>query len=240
MQAYSNPETYVWIARSIGIVLLISIGLGIFNLSVADSVSIAAGDPAETVTNILAAESLLRLGAASEIFLAMLSIYVAGAFYVLLKPINEFLALLMVLFRLADAALQGVAAILTAQVLQLAKTADSADASALQNIPGALSQLQAAHWDAFHIALMLSSAGSAIAFYLLFQARLIPRVISVWGVIASIGVIASNFAIRIDPAAGDFVYPWYTIANAIAFISLTLWLLIFGISTNRWKEKTSV
>ena len=41
---------------------------------------------------------------------------------------------------------------------------------------------------------------------------------------------------RIEPAAGDFVYPWYVIGNAVAFIALTLWLLIFGVNVSMLNE----
>lgn len=238
MQSYLNPVTQTWIARSIGLALLISIGLGVFNMSIASGVEVKVNDPQQTAANIVASENLLRLGAASEILLAMLSIYVAAAFYVLLKPINELLAVIMVLFRLADAALQGVAAILTSQILELAKTGDGTAAFEMQQIPDVLAHIQAAHSDAFHIALMLSSAGSAVVFYLLFRARFIPRVISAWGVIASLGVVMSNFAVRIEPSAIDIVYPWYAMANAVAFFALTLWLLVFGVNVSKWQNNT--
>ena len=35
---------------------------------------------------------------------------------------------------------------------------------------------------------------------------------------------------EVFPALGDYVYPWFTYANGVAYVSLTLWLLCFSVS----------
>ena len=130
-----DPNKHAWLARSVGLALLFSVGLGAFNMSISGTELLVENDAVQTAANIEAAESRLRLGVASEIALMMLSIYVAAGFYILLKPVSEWLAVLMALFRLADAALQGVAAMATAQIVALGENA--AGAGAVLRIAGA-------------------------------------------------------------------------------------------------------
>jgi hypothetical protein len=65
------------------------------------SAFIVPGDAATTANNIMASESLFRLGIVSALILQILGILVVLVLYKLLKPVNKNHALLMVIFILA-------------------------------------------------------------------------------------------------------------------------------------------
>ena len=69
---------------------------------------VVPGDAATTVNNIMADESLFRIGICSFIIVIILDVLVAWALYVLLKPVNKSLSLLMAWFRLVYATIFGI------------------------------------------------------------------------------------------------------------------------------------
>ncbi|UCE15361.1 MAG: DUF4386 domain-containing protein [Candidatus Bathyarchaeota archaeon] len=83
-----------------GLVYLICIVFGAFsNVYVRPSL-IVYGDAATTVNSIMANESLFRLGFMSDLIFLTFWLLLPLALYKLLKPVNNFIALLMVLFGL--------------------------------------------------------------------------------------------------------------------------------------------
>jgi hypothetical protein len=69
---------------------------------------VVGGDAGATATNILAHESLYRLGAATVPIYLSCDIAVTLIFYELLKPVSRSLSLLAALFRLMQVAILGV------------------------------------------------------------------------------------------------------------------------------------
>ena len=69
---------------------------------------IVSGDAAATATNILAHRTLFRLGIATDLSTFLSAIIVAVILYALLKPVNQNLALLMLLLQLTQDAIGGM------------------------------------------------------------------------------------------------------------------------------------
>lgn len=91
-------------ARIAGALYLITIVLGVFAEAFVRGTLIVRDDAAATATNILAHESLYRLGLAAD--LAMIACYIAVTllFYVLFKPVSRGLSLLAAFFSLVGLA----------------------------------------------------------------------------------------------------------------------------------------
>ena len=85
---------------------------------------IVRGDAAKTAQNIIGAERLFRLSIAGDLITYILVIALIWALYILLRPVNKNLALLGVLFRLAENAILCVATINSLVVLRLLSGAD--------------------------------------------------------------------------------------------------------------------
>ena len=73
---------------------------------------VVAGDAAATAHNILAHESLYRLGFAAEIISAVCYVVVALLLYDLFKPVNKSLSLLAAFFSLAGCTIAAVSSLL--------------------------------------------------------------------------------------------------------------------------------
>lgn len=87
-------------ARLAGLLYLILGALSAFGLTYVPSVLIVPGDTATTVGNIVANESLFRLGIVSNLLTFTVNLFLAVFLYKLLKPVHEGMASLMVMLAL--------------------------------------------------------------------------------------------------------------------------------------------
>ncbi len=90
---------------------------------------VVPADATATVDNIIASEGLFRIGIAAFLIVIMLDVVVAWALYVLLRPVNRTLALLVGWLRLIYAAVFAMALV---NLLDVAQLLGSAERSTLQ------------------------------------------------------------------------------------------------------------
>ena len=90
-------QTYARIAGALGLLSFVGGGFG---EAYVPSVLIVREDAGATARNILASESLFRLGFAGYLLEALCDVGLTWAFYILLRPVHRNLALLAVFFRL--------------------------------------------------------------------------------------------------------------------------------------------
>ena len=98
----TSPTSLRRNARIAGILYLIIIAAGMFaEFFVRTSLKVP-GDAAATASNIIASEGLFRMGITSDLIMILSDIAIGLIFYVLLKAVNNALALLAAFFRLVD------------------------------------------------------------------------------------------------------------------------------------------
>jgi len=154
---------------------------------------------------------------------------VAWALYVLLKPVNKSLSLLMAWFRLIYIAISGFALVISLIALQLSKGADYLSVFE----PGELQALIMLLLDAFANGTLIAFVffGLHIFFlgYLIFKSSraTIPRILGVLLIVASVGYQINSFAKLLLPNLPDYV-SILLLPAIIAEFSLILWLLLRG------------
>ena len=198
------------------------------------SPAIVPGDFAQSAHNIAASELLYRLGLAGQFVASWLTILLGGALYALLKPIDPILALFALLFRVAEAVLGSVCALISLVALRIyTGTAGEFGPAESQ----ALVQLMSRAYSAcFLITVIFFSVGSIIFFALLFKSRFIPRVLSAFGILASLLVMALGFSNLIVPQyAAVLAQGWMPIL--IAEVTTGLWLLLVGVNLTHWSSR---
>lgn len=223
-----KPQT---LARFIGLLFLLSMPVGGYALTLTESVDIS-------VTGLLALggdfSSLVetyRTAATLDAVMTLLTLMIAVGLFQLLAPIHRPLAYAVAGLKLADAAAKALTAALSGKLASLF------DAGIAADLWQAAERTQEQSWLAFHYGLAISSLGAALMFFLLFKVRYIPRLLAGYGLLASLGVVGSVAAMMLIDGAGAFVYPWYVIANGIAFIAITGWFLVAGVNTSWWQEQ---
>ena len=154
------------------------------------------------------------------------TIAMAWAFYEVLKPAGRGLALLALLFRVAEAALYGVSATFSLLLL----SSDGAAAPGLDQ--AALALAARARFASGYVGTIYFCAGSAIFFYLLFKGRFIPRAISGLGLLATAVVFASTLVRIAAPAFAGYL-AFSDLLLLLAETATGAWLLVVGARSQR-------
>jgi hypothetical protein len=74
--------------------------------------------------------------------------------------------------------------------------------------------------------------------YLIFKSGFLPRALGVLVGLAGLAFVANSFSQFLAPAVGDVLNPYLLAVDGIGEISLTLWLLVFGVNADRWRART--
>jgi hypothetical protein len=170
------------------------------------------------LASVAGPEQFRRPAVAFQAIASAGTIALAWAFYELLKPAGQGLALMALLFRVAEAALFGITAMFS--VLLLSNKTGGLDQAGL-------TFARSARFASSSIGEVYFCAGSAVFFYLLFRSRFIPRAIAALGLVATMFIFASALAQIGAPAlAGRLAFsnPLLLIAETVTGV----WLLVVG------------
>lgn len=92
---------------------------------------------------------------------------------------------------------------------------------------------------AVNISAIFFSIGSTLFFYLFFKSRYIPRVLSAFGVFASVAVTLMCFGSLIFPEhAAMLQYGWAP--TAIAEVTTGFWLLLFAVTSDQQSTRAVI
>ena len=73
--------------------------------------------------------------------------------------------------------------------------------------------------------------------YLIFRSQYLPRILGFLLAISGAGFVIKAFASVLAPI---YASPLLLLPVAVAWLSLTLWLLVKGLDIQRWHEKAAV
>ena len=223
-------------ARIAGVLFLLSIVAGAFGEAYVPIKLIVSGDATATAKNIVAFDSLFRMGFASYLVEAVCDIALSLIFYVLLRPVRKDLALLAAFFGLISTALFGVA-----ELFYFAASLILGGAHYLKTFsPDQLNTLALLSLKLYGVGggifMVFYGIASILRGYLIFRSGYLPRALGVLLALAGLGFIVKNFALVLAPAyASDgFLLPMF-----LAGVSLTVWLLVKGVDVPKWEAKAA-
>lgn len=147
---------------------------------------IVPADALRTATNIAQHEQLFRFGITADLIMLAVNVMLVVALYVILKPVNRNLALLAVFWWLVECCIAAATAgIGFAAVLSLtgSNSLPTLNTEQLQALARLLISLDAGGNRA---AALFFGLGSTLFCYLWFKSRYIPRLLSGWGIFASL------------------------------------------------------
>ena len=183
-------------------------------------------DAAATVANITSSEGLFRLAIAALLVVTFLDILVAWALYVLLKPVNETVAILVGWLRLAAPA---VFAMALANLLDVAQLVGGAAGSALApDQLGAQVMSSIASFDnGWDMSLAIFGLHLLGLGFLLFKSVDFPKFVGILVVVAGGGYLADSFT-RILAPDFEFTFSLFTFVGEALLIFWLLWHAIKG------------
>ena len=190
---------------------------------------IVANEAAETARNIMANERLWRLGIASYVLCLLTDVALIAALYVILKRVNENLALFAAFMRVIETAIHVDATLNSFDVLRLLSGADylkplgTDQLAALARIP------VSTYGSGLNVGFVFLGIGSALFGYLWFKSKYIPRSLAALGVVGSLLLAVGSFAIIIFPELEKILGLTYLLPLGVFEITVGIWLLIKGL-----------
>ncbi len=188
---------------------------------------VGSGTFAETAKRVVASEHLYRLALASELIEAMSAAVLAFALYVTLKTIDKLIAQMAMYWRLGEAFIGGAGMIVGFVRLRLYNSSQSTGTAGTEQAQALMALTGDASFAAYNISAIFFSIGSILFCYLFFKSKYIPRILSAFGVFASVIVTIICFGSLIIPEhAAQLQYGWAPMA--IAEVTMGFWLM-FGV-----------
>jgi hypothetical protein len=204
-----------------------------FGLLYVPSRIIVSGNAAATAANVVANQTLFRLGIVTNLAMAILNIFLALALYQVLKPAGKNIARLMVIFVLVVAPIS-----MLNELNNLAAIAVLNGANYLKVFSGEQLESMA------YLFIRLHSQGIVIAQifwglwlfpmgYLVYKSGFLPRIIGVLLMIACCGYVADSLMSLILPTI-RFNIIFFTSWGELVMM---LWLLIKGVNVEQWNQR---
>jgi hypothetical protein len=229
----TSPRAY---ARIVGVLYLVIFILGPFAFFLGRTSVVVPGDPAATVDNLMASESMFRLGMVAETAIVMIEIVVSAILYVLLRPVSRPLSLASALARFAQSVLQAVNLFTAVPALLLGGAGYLAAFE-----PDQLNALVLLFMDvnAFVIIIwgLIFGFHLLLLGYLVYRSGFWPRFLGILLLLASIGYLAQSYGHILAPQYDDLLSTVVLVVTIPGELAFTLWLLIKGINVERWKER---
>ncbi|SHM78423.1 DUF4386 domain-containing protein [Gracilibacillus kekensis] len=211
-----------------GLSLLIMAIAAFFSTGLVNERLIVQGDPNSTYQLIANSQLLFKAGIACWLVILITDIVVSWGFYIVLRPINKSLSLLGGWFRLIYTAILAIAILhlLMVQLLTSKEGLIGTEQTSLHT----MFYLQT--FDAvWNFGLIIFGFHLLIVGYIAFQSSVIPKIISILLLIASLGYIVIQLCITFFPDLDsilsilEFIFILPMIAGELGF---GLWLLFKG------------
>jgi len=215
-------------ARSTGALYLLIIVCGIFSEAYVRSGLIVRGDATTTAANIVASETLFRVGFASDVLVFLADVAVAVLLYFLLRPVSHVLSMIAAAFQLVGTAIYGVNLLNHLAALLLLGGARYLDALAPPARDAMALFFLDVHQNGYDLGLVFFGLHCAVLGYLLWRSPSFPGVLGVLMVLASIGYLVGSFVRFLAPQFAELVQPIY-VAPLVGELALCSWLLVKGV-----------
>jgi uncharacterized protein DUF4386 len=190
---------------------------------------IGSGNPTEIARNILAHETLFRIGAVGDMVYCLGVVVLLAALYVILRPVSQTLALLAALGRLFHAFTYLLVAINLLTALRLLSGADYSHAFGPDQLP-VVARLYLSGFDQYYVGLLFWALGATVGSYLWFKSNYIPKAMAAIGVLSSAWCAACIVILLVFPGFRSVVnWWWYDSPMGIFELTLSFWLLFKGL-----------
>jgi Domain of unknown function (DUF4386) len=221
-------------ARITGAFYLLTILTGIFAQGFVSDRLVVDGDAAATATNILTHKGLFQLGYAVYLIEMACNIAMTALFYDLLKPAGRSVSLLAAFLGLAGCIIKTfsrVFFIVPLFILGGAHFLTVFSAEQLQAL--ALLSLKVNDRGA-QMALVFFGFYALLTGYLIIRSTFLPRILGVLGMFGGLGWLSFLYL-----PLGHLLFPYVVALALLGAAALIVWLLVFGVNEQRWKEQAS-
>ena len=232
----ASPINIKAYARLAGLLYLVIIVIGLLGESLIRGKLVVSGDPDATARAILAAEWLWRLGVGGQDLLLLCAVGLTLIWYVLLRPVNQHLALAVAFFGLVSLAVESVGALHLHAVLTPLSGSAYLKLIDPQQLHLLAYQSIVAHAHAFGLALIFFGVECLIVGHLIRKSGYIPKAIGWLMQLAGVCYLVNSFVMILYPPLQDALFPVILLPSFIGESAFCLYLLIKGVDVPAWRR----
>jgi hypothetical protein len=219
-------------ARITGVFYLLTILTGVFAQGFVSGRLVVDGDAAATATNILTHSSLFQLGFAVYLIEMACQIAMTALFYDLLKPAGKSVSLLAAFLGFAGCVIKTFSRVFFIAPLFILGGAHYLSVFSAEQLQALALLFLKVNDHGAAIALVFFGFYALLTGYLIIRSTFLPRILGVVSVIAGLGWLSFLY-----PPLGYRLFPYIAAFGLLGAASLVLWLLVFGVNEQRWKER---
>ena len=224
-------------ARVAGFTWLVTFITGAFAMIIGGRF-VVNGDAAATAANILAHESAFRLGMAGNLVASVCYLTATLLVYELLKPVNRTVSLLAAFFSLIGCGLGAFVVLLNFAPLTLLGGASLSvfNTEQLQALVLTSFRLSAR---ANEVALVFFGLHILLGGSLVIASDFLPKVLGFLLAIGGLCYLINSFASFLAAPFARYLFPVILLPAFLAELFFSLWLLVKGVNTQRWEERSA-
>jgi len=226
-----SPKTLARIGGALYVFIIVA---GIFGELFVRGALIVSGNAAATAANVAAHEGLWRLGIAGDLAMHVADLPLLVILYVLMRPVNRDLALLVVLFDAVQSAV-----LVASKMNLLTPLFAGGDAAYLKAFTP--EQLEALSYlsmrmdsHGFGFGLIFFGCGCLVLGWLIRKSGFLPWILGALIQLAGACYLVNSFAMILAPSLAGALFPAIMLPPFVAEASLALWLLVKGVDVSRW------
>jgi hypothetical protein len=191
---------------------------------------IVPGNAVETARNIVTHETQFRVIVTCFLIYSASVVVLLAALYVILKPINQALALVGALFRLVYALLWLLSTLNMLGALRLLGSASYLQAFEADRLQALARLSVAANFDDYYVGLPFFGLAATICAYLWLKSNYIPKGLAIFGLISSVWCVLCAFIFLIFPHFNKVVNDYiFDSPMALFELVVSFWLLFKGL-----------
>jgi len=220
-------NTYKNVARTVGVLFIIATVINIVGTSFIGSVL----NSPNWLSLISSSTVNIKIGSLLVFLSALASVAISICLYPILKKHNPYLALTAVIFRTIESVFYIVSAVGSLSLIVLGQEylkAGSLDNSYFQTLGNFI--LTAREVSGFIFAVIAFSLGGLAYYIIFYQTKLVPRWLSVWGIVSCLLLLFAVFSALYHGPAFAIVGATMILATSIALqeMVLAVWLIVKG------------
>jgi hypothetical protein len=192
------------------------------------------GDAAATANNILAHQSLFRLGLATGLIATACYIAVTALFYVLFKPVSRSLSVVAAFFSLVGCAILAFASLFQFATLVVLRGSQYLSVFKVEQLRALALLFLDLNTQAGYICVVFFGVYCVLIGYLILKSTFLPRILGALMAFAGLGWLTF-----LSPPFANHLSPYNLVLGFVAELLLCLWLLVMGVNVQRWQKQAS-
>ena len=221
-------------ARITGVLYLLTILTGLFAQGFVSRRLVVDGDAVATATNILAHKSLFQLAFAAYLIEMACQVAITALFYDLLKPAGRSVSLVAAFLGLAGSIIKTFGRVFFIVPLFVLGGPPSLTAFSVEQLRALALIFLKVNDRGAGMALVFFGFYALLTGYLIIRSTFLPWILGVLSVLGGSGWLSFLY-----PPLGYRLFPYIAAFGVLGAALLMLWLLVFGVNEQRWKEQAS-